>query len=178
MIHLEYLSEHPLDYISDFQTTQKLRIKSCPNCNTRRTLHLHGVYYRYIIWYKAIYYIPIQRHLCVHCRKTVSVMPSFCHPRFQLSLPYLLKILLAFFKAFPLTYNLARQHQKFIINRFLLCMNRLVEFFRVFYDPLIIFPAFEHEKAIKLLEMVTNSGKPDIFAKRFKDHFKIGFMAL
>ncbi len=177
MVFLEHLSEHPLNYITEFHSSDKFRVEACPHCHSKRRLHLHGIYHRYVIWYDNIYSIPIQRHFCVHCGRTVSVLPSFCHPRFQMALPMIIKFLSAFFNATSFSVSIPHQHQSFIIQRFLLYMNRLIEFFRIFYDPLITLPVLGHEKAIKLLEMVYSSGKPEIFAKRFYDHFKKGFMA-
>jgi len=174
---MEHLAEHPLDYITEFHISDKIRIDICPHCYSHRRLHLHGVYHRHVIWYEDVFSIPVQRHYCVHCGRTVSVLPSFCHPRFQLALPFLLELLWAFFNRIPLTDALAPQHRHFITRRFLLCMNRLIEYFRICHDPLIVFPDFRHKKAIKLLEMVSSVGKPHIFGKRYHDHFKIGFMA-
>ena len=177
MVYLEHFSEHPLDYITAFSTSEKVRIDSCPHCHSRRRLHLHGIYQRHVIWYEDIFKIPIQRHYCIHCGKTVSILPSFCHPKFQLALPFMVEMLLAIFNRMTLTYPLAHQHRRFIVKRFLLCMNHLIQFFRICEDPLIVFPDFWHKKAIKLLEMVFSVGKPHIFAKRYYDHFKKGFMA-
>ncbi|KAF5087252.1 hypothetical protein DSECCO2_48090 [anaerobic digester metagenome] len=178
MVHLEHFSDHPLDYITEFYTAERVRIDSCPHCHSRRRLHLHGIYHRHVIWYEDVFSIPVQRHYCIHCGKTVSILPSFCHSGFQLALPFLLELLWAFFKRIPSGCALAHQHRHFITRRFLFCLNRLIEYFRICHDPLIVFPDFWHEKAIKLLEMVQSVGKPHIFAKRYYDHFKIGFMAL
>ena len=177
MVYLEHFTEHPLDYITEFYTTERVRIDNCPHCHSCRRLHLHGVYHRHVIWYEDVFSIPVQRHYCIHCGKTVSILPSFWHPGFQLALPFLLELLWAFFNRIPSACALTHQHRHFITRRFLLCLNRLIEFFRFCEDPLVVFPDFWHKKAIKLLEMVFSVGKPHIFAKRYYDHFKKGFMA-
>ena len=95
MVYLEHFSDHPLDYINEFYTAEKVRIDSCPHCHSCRRLHLHGIYHRHVIWYEDVFAIPVQRHYCIHCGKTVSILPSFCHPGFQLALPFLLELLLS-----------------------------------------------------------------------------------
>lgn len=177
MVYLEHLSEHPLNYITEFHSSDKIRVPVCPHCHSHKQLYLHGVYHRYVIWFNNIYQIPIQRHYCVHCGKTVSILPSFCHPKFQLALPFILDLLSAFFNSLSFDYPISVQHLRFVIHRFLLNMNQLIQFFRIFYDPLIPFPVSGQEKAIKLLEMINHLGTPKVFAKRYFTHFKKGFMA-
>lgn len=176
MIILKHLSDHPKEYLDDFYNNTPYRIEVCPHCHSHKRLYLHGVYFRYVLWFENIYQIPIQRHLCIHCHRTVCILPDFCHPRFQLALPYLLKIIHTRLH----TKQLLRcfQHVLFLVNRFYSNCHRLIEFFRIHHDPLIKFPESKHKKAIKLLKMVTKEDKSSIFAKRFFDHLKIGFMAL
>ncbi|HAZ06825.1 MAG TPA: transposase, partial [Acetobacterium sp.] len=66
MVHLEHFSDHPLDYITEFYTAEKVRIDSCPHCHSCRRLHLHGIYHRHVIWYEDVFSIPVQRHYCIH----------------------------------------------------------------------------------------------------------------
>jgi hypothetical protein len=44
-------------------------------------LKKHGFYDRYLITLNFEGEIKIRRYYCGHCKKTISLLPSFCHPR-------------------------------------------------------------------------------------------------
>jgi len=55
----------------------------CPHCNIPVKMHKHGFYKRYIIVIDYEGYIRIRRYICRGCGRTVSMLPSFCIPRYQ-----------------------------------------------------------------------------------------------
>jgi len=54
--------------------------KMCPHCR-RDYLKKHGYYSRYLITVDFEGEIMIRRYCCPECRRTVSLLPSFCHPK-------------------------------------------------------------------------------------------------
>ena len=52
----------------------------CPHCR-KEYLKKHGFYGRYLITVGFEGEITIRRYCCPECRKTVSLLPSFCHPK-------------------------------------------------------------------------------------------------
>lgn len=53
----------------------------CPNCNSIRSLWALGYYRRYVSAHsRDALLISIRRFRCVHCRKTVSLLPQFAQP--------------------------------------------------------------------------------------------------
>jgi len=57
-----------------------LTTKLCPICKANY-LKKHGFYVRYLIALGFEGEIVIRRYCCHECKKTVSLLPSFCHPR-------------------------------------------------------------------------------------------------
>ena len=51
----------------------------CPVCG-KAHLKKHGFYDRYLITVGFEGKIVVRRYCCPECRKTVSLLPSFCHP--------------------------------------------------------------------------------------------------
>ena len=56
-----------------------MAIELCPHCKADY-LKKHGFYERYLIAPGFEGDIVIRRFYCHNCRKTVSLLPSFCHP--------------------------------------------------------------------------------------------------
>jgi len=54
--------------------------KLCPHCKGDY-LKKHGFYKRYLVTIAFEGEIIIRRHYCKECERTVSLLPSFCHPR-------------------------------------------------------------------------------------------------
>jgi transposase-like protein len=52
----------------------------CPQCKGDY-LKKHGYYDRYLITVEFEGEIKIKRYYCPACKKTVSLLPSFCHPK-------------------------------------------------------------------------------------------------
>ena len=71
----------------------------CPHCG-RDYLKKHGYYGRYLITIDFEGEIIIRRYCCPECCRTVSLLPSFCHPKrtygilaiFQLLVEYYVKL--------------------------------------------------------------------------------------
>jgi hypothetical protein len=58
--------------------------RECPFCEQKHRLRLHGHYRRRVLVEDGrSAQIPVQRLLCVHTGKTVSLLPDFCIPRRQ-----------------------------------------------------------------------------------------------
>jgi hypothetical protein len=68
----------------------------CPQCKADY-LRKHGFYGRYLIASDFEGEIIIRRYYCRECRKTVSLLPSFCHPRRTYSTLVIYKLLSAFY---------------------------------------------------------------------------------
>ena len=52
----------------------------CPHCR-KEYLKKHGFYGRYLITVDFEGEVMIRRYCCPECGKTVSLLPSFCHPK-------------------------------------------------------------------------------------------------
>ena len=55
----------------------------CPHCHIPAMMKKHGFYKRYIILISYDGVIRIRRYICDECQRTVSMLPSFCVPRYQ-----------------------------------------------------------------------------------------------
>ena len=62
-------------------------------------LKKHGFYSRYLITIGFEGEIIIRRYYCGRCRKTVSLLPSFCHPRRTYGTEAIIAILKTFYDA-------------------------------------------------------------------------------
>jgi len=104
--------------------------KKCPMCGTYKELKCQGYYHRNFLSKVFAGKIPIRRYYCKKCKKTLSILPSFCQPFFQYSPSNLLEILLLFLSRqrsisefcrnirneYP-NLRLFRQHIKFYLKR-------------------------------------------------------------
>jgi len=72
----------PNQYQEDGKTFNfpDLTTELCPHCKAA-CLKKHGVYTRYLITFDFEGEIIIRRYCCHICCKTVSLLPSFCHPK-------------------------------------------------------------------------------------------------
>ena len=68
----------------------------CPNCRAG-TLEKHGFYKRYLIEPCFEGEIIIRRFCCHSCYRTVSLLPSFCHPKRSYSLLAVFGVLFEFY---------------------------------------------------------------------------------
>jgi hypothetical protein len=66
----------------------------CPHCQIPVKMSKHGFYKRYIIHTTYEGNIRIRRYICHDCCKTVSMLPSFCVPRYQYSVEIIIMSLL------------------------------------------------------------------------------------
>ena len=64
----------------------------CPQCRKGK-LRKHGFYSRYYISKDFETELLIRRHICPCCKRTVSSLPFFCHPRRTHSIPFILAVL-------------------------------------------------------------------------------------
>ncbi len=173
MIQIESFQVSPEEYCNSFDSIEHPRIETCPHCHAMKRLHLHGTYARNLVHRGKEYLIKLKRHLCTQCRKTVSILPDFCHPKFQYSVQDLIKTIFALLLGETMA---TRQLAIFHLNRFLSNSSLIIEWLRKYLCENIAFPCFKNERAIKLLKMVTGL-TPTVFAKRYFDHFSKGFMA-
>ncbi len=56
------------------------RPKACPHCAASDRLVGHGSYPRVAVDHREAIPIRVKRFLCAACRKTISVLPTFCLP--------------------------------------------------------------------------------------------------
>jgi hypothetical protein len=68
----------------------------CPQCKADY-LKKHGYYNRYLITLDFEGIIMIRRYYCRECKKTVSLLPSFCHPKRTYGILVIYKLLSAFY---------------------------------------------------------------------------------
>src|SRR5215469_2300061 len=68
----------------------------CPQCKADY-LRKHGFYGRYLIAPDFEGEIIIRRYYCRSCKRTVSLLPSFCHPRRTYSVLVIYRLLSAFY---------------------------------------------------------------------------------
>lgn len=67
-------------YASDFSNLTFAKPRICPNCSASEKLVGHGSYPRQVCDHKQFFLILVKRLLCKICRRTVSLLPSFCLP--------------------------------------------------------------------------------------------------
>jgi len=72
--------------------------KLCPQCKADY-LRKHGFYERYLVTIGFAGEIAIRRYHCRECKKTVSLLPSFCHPRRTYGLLAIFGVLAEFYIA-------------------------------------------------------------------------------
>jgi len=70
--------------------------KICPQC-VDGFLRKHGYYKRYLITIGFIGLILIRRYICDACGKTVSLLPSFAHPRRTYGIAPIIGVLMLFY---------------------------------------------------------------------------------
>ena len=72
----------PAEYLKNGKTFDfpDLSSELCPHCK-KAYLKKHGFYERYLIEPEFEDKILIRRYCCDNCVKTVSLLPSFCHPK-------------------------------------------------------------------------------------------------
>jgi hypothetical protein len=68
----------------------------CPACR-HDYLKKHGYYLRYLITINFDDEILIRRYCCRECKKTVSLLPSFCHPKRTYGVLVIIGILIEFY---------------------------------------------------------------------------------
>jgi hypothetical protein len=68
------------DYARQFAQLTIPRPKHCPHCEASDRLVGHGSYPRTAVDHLQAVPIRVKRFLCGACRKTVSVLPTFCLP--------------------------------------------------------------------------------------------------
>ena len=68
----------------------------CPQCK-KDFLKKHGFYSRYLITFGFAAMIIIRRYYCKCCKKTVSLLPSFCHPKRAYGIEAIIMLLKEFY---------------------------------------------------------------------------------
>lgn len=160
--------------IQEYSKNQKLNnypiLTECPTCHDH--LVKNGFYRRYVITYHGTYIIYIRRYRCKHCGVTVSILPSFLLPRFQRCLSSIFNSIKEY--VFKRRFLLYRRAIFFYLQRFRSNIPGIISYFRDTINKKI---PFGKRKTIKLIEMIKSCPAPT-FARRFHNHFNIGFMAL
>lgn len=65
-------------YCSEFAKLTFPKPKTCPNCSSADKLVGHGSYPRHVCDHQQVFSIRVKRLFCTICRRTVSLLPSFC----------------------------------------------------------------------------------------------------
>jgi len=73
-----------------------LTCELCPHCRTS-LLKPHGYYIRWLCVIDFSGHIFIRRHICKSCGKTVSLLPSFAHPRMAHGIAFIIGVLKLFY---------------------------------------------------------------------------------
>ena len=142
-----------------------------PQCRAVDRLYKHGYRTRYAVLGCLALLIVICRLKCRHCKKTFTIMPSFLLKKFQYTAPSILSFLSQFFK--HRHYRVYRQLIYFYRKRFLSNIKLVEMFFRSDGNSRI-FPQNFNEKAMKLIELITEDGIENFcekFSTRFGKHF-------
>lgn len=167
-----HLSVAEYSKIEKFQKPTSFTCPCCKNSNVH-LIHCHGTYSRCIgdggYWYD----IRIQRLLCLKCRKTTSLLPSFLLPYFRHSLSELLLILHNFL--YQKKSSISRQLRSFLTNRFFDSLNWI----RIFFAKRrIIIPILSDKikSAKKHLKVVTEFGH-STFLLESHNHLSKYFLA-
>lgn len=126
---------------------------TCPACHANVRLDRHGFYSRNALTTYTEYRIEICRYLCQSCRTTISLLPTFLLPHYQRCCLSILEAIRAFFCGINRVY---RQLAAFYLHRFRRNMNSIIIGFRE-RDPKIKIPDDDKEKAIKLLDLLSET---------------------
>jgi len=102
----------------------------CPQCQAS-FLKLHGFYVRWLCAEDFSGYIFIRRYICKECGKTVSLLPSFAHPRMGPSIEFILGVLRLFYLE---ALSVAKTVQTFWKLTGLLCSRQLFRQIRVRFE--------------------------------------------
>jgi hypothetical protein len=88
----------PYEYQSQGKSFQfpDLTSELCPHCNADY-LKKHGYYDRFLITLGFYGEIVIRRYSCHNCNKTVSLLPSFCHPKMTYGILAVIGVLKEFY---------------------------------------------------------------------------------
>ncbi|MGI6684407.1 MAG: DUF6431 domain-containing protein [Bacillota bacterium] len=94
----------------------------CPHCH-KQHLRRHGFYQRYLIAKDFEGFILVRRYICPDCRRTVSLLPWFCHPRRTYSMGFIhyslsgflawAGTITSFIRNFTLNYGISFSRQLF-----------------------------------------------------------------
>lgn len=164
----------PIQYYLNGKDNDFPIIKRCPDCND--IMIKNGFYSRYVITiFGKSYLLYIQRYRCIHCNKTVSILPSFLLPYFQRSLKSIFNCLEEYF--IKGNYILNRRQVHFYCSRFRNNLPGIISFFRDTIISMFSFGEKNNKKTIKLIEMIKSS-PTHTFSRRYHNHFNNNFMAL
>jgi len=149
----------------------------CPKCK-KDSLKPHGFYDRWLCVIGFSGEIVIRRFICKACRRTVSLLPSFAHPRMGYGMSFIIGILELFYLE---DLGVVQAAKKFQENTGLSCSRQLLrQFIRRFeknlnclvmeiiallklQSPPVTAPADEKKKrARQFLECIRSSDTEDV----------------
>jgi hypothetical protein len=164
----------PVQYYINGQDNDFPIINKCPKCHNN--MIKHGFYARTVITIKnKSYIIFIRRYRCKNCDKTISILPSFLLPYFQLSLFFIFYCLEQYF--LHKNYVFSHRQTHIYCTRFRSNIPGIISYFRDQLKFSLKFDKTIKKKTIKLLEMIKSSPTPT-FSRRYHCHSKQSFMAL
>ena len=74
---LSYKKESIKKYLSDVEKGRLDKPDCCEICGNKTNLTWHAKYIRKLITLTGIYYLPIRRLYCRHCKHTFALLPEF-----------------------------------------------------------------------------------------------------
>jgi hypothetical protein len=155
----------------------------CPQCK-KVLLKLHGFYSRWLDEIDFSGEILIRRYLCNKCGKTVSLLPSFAHPKMAYGMKFIVTMLVRFFKS---ETSLEQFLKTLFEDTGLSCSRQLLRLFRIRFEknlnrlimeatallrpktPIVTVPEAEKRKrARQFLEYILSFDPEDVSRKLFE----------
>ena len=161
----------------------------CPRCKKGKP-HKHGLYRRFCVDGFRTLRVPVRRYYCPACGVTVSLLPSFCVPRFQYHLDVLWQCLqwrldeeqsLAAIgqrlqQRYPVIIWMPQQ-VRFYSQRFLDNLSRIAVVLRKAYPHIDLADSIK-KRAKKVLTAIEQGfSNPQSFAQLYFDECQCAFLA-
>jgi hypothetical protein len=161
------------EYQAEF-SNMRLEPPSRCSCGCAK-FHKWGTYRRYVVEEEAEYQIPIQRYLCVKCRKTYSYLPSFCLSGYCYSADLVMKLLSALLLRLRFVLGEMRRRAYIFLKRFVRLENLWLVFLRA--RGFGYFPKNKQERTGKIFKALLEQYAGKDFASTFLAETGRHFMA-
>lgn len=164
----------PVKYFLNGKDNDFPEVDTCPHCKDK--MIKNGFYKRYVItFFGKTYILYIRRYRCVHCNKTISILPSFLLPYYQRSLQLIFMSLYNYL--IKRRYILNKRQVLLYYSRFRKNLPGIICYIREKTNLMFVLGEEGKEKAIKIIKMIKSFPTP-AFSQRYHNHFNKDFMAL